>query len=167
MSNHSSFAGQFDGQIAVITGSTQGLGEATARLMAERGLAGVVITGRNAERGQAVARDLNGIGCQAVFVQAELSDADACRRIMATADETFGTVHILVNAAALGSELLILGLQGCPRASHSRGSTAGAWDEQTAFWRNVRVRVLCQAAVRSGHILYRSPGTSFTRCRFP
>ena len=90
-----------DGKIAVVTGSTQGLGEATARLFAERGAAGLIVTGRNAERGQAVAADLNAGGCKTHFVQADLADADACRTIVAAADEQFGKVHILVNCGAL------------------------------------------------------------------
>jgi len=97
MSNLSSLQGKY----AVITGSTQGLGEATARLFAERGASGVIITGRNAERGAAVAADLTGQGCTAHFVPAELADIDDCRRIMAAADEHFGRVDILVNAAAV------------------------------------------------------------------
>ncbi|WP_266020080.1 SDR family NAD(P)-dependent oxidoreductase, partial [Brucella intermedia] len=45
--------GQFSGKVAVITGSTQGLGAATAKLFAERGAKGLVICGRSAEKGQA------------------------------------------------------------------------------------------------------------------
>jgi len=43
-----------DGKTAVITGSTQGLGETIAQLFADRGVTQMVITGRNAERGQRV-----------------------------------------------------------------------------------------------------------------
>jgi len=95
--DHSSLRGKY----AVITGSTQGLGEATARLFAERGAAGLIITGRNAERGAAVAADLTAQGCTAYFVQAELANIDDCQRIMAAADERFGRLHSLVNAAAM------------------------------------------------------------------
>lgn len=89
------------GRIAVVTGSTQGLGATTARLFAERGAAGIVVTGRNAERGDAVVAELTGLGCEAVFVPAELDRVEDCRRIIAAADEAFGTLHILVNAGAL------------------------------------------------------------------
>ena len=47
MSNLSSLSGKY----AVVTGSTQGLGETTARLFAERDAAGIIVTGRNTERG--------------------------------------------------------------------------------------------------------------------
>ena len=90
-----------NGKIAVITGSTQGLGEATAHLFKQRGISGLIITGRNRERGEAVAAGLHGDGCQTHFVQADLANIDDCRRIIAAADQHFGKLHILVNCAAL------------------------------------------------------------------
>jgi len=83
MTNHSSL----EGKVAVITGSTQGLGETTARLFKERGAKGIIITGRNAERGNAVAADLTGDGCTAHFVQADLENLDECRSIIKAADD--------------------------------------------------------------------------------
>lgn len=97
----SAFAhGSFSGKIAVITGSTQGLGAATARLFRARGAEGVVLSGRNRDRGQAMAAELDGDGCRAVFVATELGDADSCAELIATADTTFGRIDTLVNAAA-------------------------------------------------------------------
>lgn len=96
MSNLSSL----QGKIAVITGSTQGLGAATARLFKERGISGLIITGRNQERGEAVATSLTGDGCLAYFVAAALDNVDDCRRIIGAADAHFGKLHILVNSAA-------------------------------------------------------------------
>ena len=49
MADTSSLSGKY----AIITGSTQGLGEAVARLFVERGAAGLILCGRNVERGQA------------------------------------------------------------------------------------------------------------------
>ena len=89
------------GKIAVVTGSTQGLGATTAGLFAEKGAAGIVVTGRNVERGNAVVADLAGQGCEAVFVPAELDSVEDCRRIIAAADEAYGRLDILVNAGAL------------------------------------------------------------------
>ena len=89
------------GKYAIVTGSTQGLGEAIARLLVERGAAGLIICGRNADRGNAVAADLHSDTCQVHFVQADLADIEDCRRIVAAADQHFGTVHILVNAAGV------------------------------------------------------------------
>ncbi len=89
----------FDGKTAIITGSTQGLGEATARLFAERGAAGIVVTGRDRARGEAVAASLDTASCRSVFIRADMADVDDCRALMAGADAAFGTVHVLVNAA--------------------------------------------------------------------
>jgi NAD(P)-dependent dehydrogenase (short-subunit alcohol dehydrogenase family) len=49
---------QFAGKVAAITGGTQGLGEAAARLLARRGAAGIAICGRNRERGEQVAASI-------------------------------------------------------------------------------------------------------------
>jgi NAD(P)-dependent dehydrogenase (short-subunit alcohol dehydrogenase family) len=89
------------GKIAIVTGGTQGLGEAIVRLFAERGAAGIVICGRNAERGKRVASDLSAAGCPTVFVKADLADVADCRKVVAEADKRFGRVDALVNAAAL------------------------------------------------------------------
>jgi NAD(P)-dependent dehydrogenase (short-subunit alcohol dehydrogenase family) len=92
---------QLDGKIAVVTGGTQGLGEAIARLFAERGAGGIVICGRNAERGQAVAGDIARKGCRVEYVRADLALMDDTRRVMAAADRAFGRVDALVNAAGI------------------------------------------------------------------
>ncbi len=93
--------GSLQGKVAVITGSTQGLGETTARLFKTRGAHGLIITGRSRSRGEAVAASLTGDGCTAHFVQADLGEVEDCRRIIAAAEEHFAALHILVNCAAL------------------------------------------------------------------
>jgi NAD(P)-dependent dehydrogenase (short-subunit alcohol dehydrogenase family) len=97
MTDTNSLAGKY----AIITGGTQGLGESAARLFAERGAAGIIICGRNAERGNAVADSITATGCETHFVQMDLISVEDCQRVIATADEKFGAVHILVNAGAL------------------------------------------------------------------
>ena len=89
------------GKVAIVTGGTQGLGEAIARLFAERGAAGLVICGRNAKSGERVASEISTAGCPTVFVQADLAKVADCRKVVAKADERFGRVDALVNAAAL------------------------------------------------------------------
>ena len=93
--------GNLGGKIAIVTGGTQGLGEAIARLFAERGAAGLVICGRNAKAGERVASDISAAGCPTIFVQADLANVADCRKVVAKADERFGRVDALVNAAAL------------------------------------------------------------------
>jgi NAD(P)-dependent dehydrogenase (short-subunit alcohol dehydrogenase family) len=99
---------QFDGKIAIVTGGTQGLGEAIARLMAERGAAGLVIVGRNTERGTAVAEDITRGGCPTRFVAADLASMEACRTVVPAAEAAFDRVDVLVNAAAITDRGTIL-----------------------------------------------------------
>jgi len=90
-----------EGKYAVVTGGTQGLGEATARLFARRGAAGILLVGRNVERGKAVAEDIATESCRVVFESADLEKVDDCFRVIEAADRAFGTLHVLVNVAAL------------------------------------------------------------------
>ena len=90
-----------DGKTAVVTGSTQGLGEAIAHLFAERGVTQMVITGRNAERGAKVKAALEAKKVKTVFVAADLAKMADVRKVIAACDASFGRIDALVNAAAL------------------------------------------------------------------
>jgi NAD(P)-dependent dehydrogenase (short-subunit alcohol dehydrogenase family) len=90
-----------NGKVAIVTGGSQGLGEAIARLFGERGAAGLVICGRNAKGGERVASEISAIGCPTVFVRADLAKVADCRKVVAEADEHFGRIDALVNAAGL------------------------------------------------------------------
>jgi NAD(P)-dependent dehydrogenase (short-subunit alcohol dehydrogenase family) len=90
-----------EGKIAVVTGSTQGLGEAVAHLFAERGIAGLVVTGRNEKNGARVKAALEAKGVKTVFAPADLALMEDTDKIIAAADRAFGRVDILVNSAGL------------------------------------------------------------------
>ena len=93
---------RIDGKVAVVTGGTQGLGAAVARLFAEAGAAGRVIVGRNVEKGRAVAQDITaGSGVPVEMVPADLGSIEEVQGIVPAADRRFGRVDILVNAAGL------------------------------------------------------------------
>lgn len=87
---------ELTGKVALITGSTGGIGGETARLIAASG-AHVVVSGRNPERGAATVRAITETGGSARFVPAELTDLTSLRRLAGEA----GEVDILVNNAAL------------------------------------------------------------------
>ncbi|ETX28636.1 SDR family oxidoreductase [Roseivivax isoporae] len=91
----------FAGKVAVVTGSTQGLGLTAVRTMLRRGLAGAVISGRNAEAGESAARQLSSAGARVVYHRADLSDLDDCRALIARAVAEFGSFDILVNSAGI------------------------------------------------------------------
>lgn len=93
---------RFDGKVALVTGSTQGLGEAIAHRLASEGASGIVVSGRDPERGASVADRLNEQGTRAVFVRAHLELHEEVEQLIAATDAAFGRLDILVNAAAVG-----------------------------------------------------------------
>jgi NAD(P)-dependent dehydrogenase (short-subunit alcohol dehydrogenase family) len=93
---------RIDGKVAVVTGGTQGLGAAVAAELARAGAAGIVTCGRSVENGVAVARRiLAETDCGVRFMPADLANVADCRAVIAAAEETFGRLDVLVNAAAI------------------------------------------------------------------
>jgi len=90
-----------EGKVALVTGSTQGLGEAIAHLFAARGIAGLAIAGRNEARGEKVKAALEKKGVKTIFVAGDLGKQDDVARIVPAADKAFGRLDVLVNAAAI------------------------------------------------------------------
>jgi 3-oxoacyl-[acyl-carrier protein] reductase len=84
------------GEIAIVTGSTSGLGKEIARMFAAEG-ARVVVTGRNRERGDAWAKEIQGQGGDATFVAADLSELDQCQALVDATVERYGGLTVLVN----------------------------------------------------------------------
>ena len=92
---------RMDGKICVVTGATQGLGAAIATRLAAAGASGIVITGRNAARGEAVAKALSEAHNIPVhFLRADFAQVDDCRHAIAETDRLFGRIDVLVNAGA-------------------------------------------------------------------
>lgn len=92
---------RMDGRICVVTGATQGLGRAIAQRLAVAGAEGIVITGRNAERGALVAREIAEThGIRAHFLRADFTRVADCRKVIAETDRLFGRIDVLVNAGA-------------------------------------------------------------------
>jgi NAD(P)-dependent dehydrogenase (short-subunit alcohol dehydrogenase family) len=89
------------GQTALITGSTSGIGRATATLLAQRG-AHVIVSGRNKERGDETVALIREAGGTADFVAADLSDLGSVAQLAERAVEVGGGhVDILVNNAGV------------------------------------------------------------------
>ena len=92
---------RMDGKVCVVTGATQGLGAAIARRLAAAGAKGIVITGRNIERGTHVAREIaEAHGIWAHFLQADFARVEDCRMVIAETDRLFSGIDVLVNAGA-------------------------------------------------------------------
>jgi NAD(P)-dependent dehydrogenase (short-subunit alcohol dehydrogenase family) len=94
-------AADLAGTTALITGSTSGIGRATAALLASRG-AHVVISGRDTARGDETVAAIRAAGGKADFAAADLGDADSVRTLARRATEIGGGhVDILVNNAGV------------------------------------------------------------------
>jgi len=89
---------RLEGEVALVTGSTAGIGKAIALRFAAEG-ASVVVTGRDAERGARVVDACDG---RAAFVAADLGEGGAADALVAATIERFGALSVLVNNAAAG-----------------------------------------------------------------
>jgi NAD(P)-dependent dehydrogenase (short-subunit alcohol dehydrogenase family) len=89
--------------VTIINGGTQGLGEAVARKLVAGGATGLVLTGRSADRGEALADELTGLGTPSIFVEADIAEPAAPQQIVDACDDRFGVVHGVVNVAAATS----------------------------------------------------------------
>lgn len=87
--------GRLEGKVSVITGASQGMGEAHARLFVREG-ARVVITDINVERGEALAAEL---GDTCLFVRQDVASSSDWNKVIAAAQDRFGPVEVLVNNA--------------------------------------------------------------------
>lgn len=90
-------SGRLDGEVALVTGSTSGIGKAIAIRFAAEGTR-VIVTGRDDQRGRSV---VDACGGHAAFVRADLMEPEAAQELVAAAIERFGALTILVNNAAV------------------------------------------------------------------
>lgn len=87
-------------KVALITGGTSGIGEATALLFAREG-AKVVITGRNEHRGRDIVEKIASNGGQAKFVQSDVRLSQHCQRAVDETIHAFSRLDILFNNAGI------------------------------------------------------------------
>ena len=93
---------RLDGKVAVVTGASSGLGVAFARGLAEAG-ADLVLGARRADRLKDTAALVEAAGRRALTVETDVSDPEACTRLVALAMEELGRVDVLVNNAGIGT----------------------------------------------------------------
>src|SRR5918912_2744001 len=89
------------GKVAIVTGASSGIGEATARALAARGAA-VVLAARAEEKLRFLAREISVAGGRALAVSTDVADADSVGAMVGRAVQEFGYLDILVNNAGLG-----------------------------------------------------------------
>ncbi|PHQ37458.1 short-chain dehydrogenase [Halorubrum persicum] len=89
--------------VAVVTGSTRGIGEGVARRFAAEGAA-VVVTGRSVAAGQAVVDDIESAGGEATFVEADMREPAEIEALIEHAAAEYGRIDVLVNNAGVQTE---------------------------------------------------------------
>ena len=97
-------AGALDGQVAVVTGASRGIGKACALELARHGADIVVNYLANAEAAEASRAEIEALGVKAIVVQADVSDAEQAQRLIDSAVEQLGKVDILVNNAGINRD---------------------------------------------------------------
>jgi len=124
------------GQVAVVTGSTQGIGAGIARRFAEEG-ARVVVHGLESHKpqGEKLVKEIEGSGGEALLVVGDLKQETHCRDLIRRAVERFGQLDILVNNA------------GMVTRGNLENTSVALWDEM--FATDLRAPfILCQEAVK-------------------
>ena len=130
----------FSGKVALVTGSTKGIGMATAKLFAEHG-ADVIINSRHRDDVDRVAKELRSAGHKAFGIRADVGEWEEVKEMMETIDRHFGRLDVIVNNAALRHVPSLL-----KQAEDIRALDDSAWNEM------LRVNILgmvhtCKAGV--------------------
>ena len=90
---------QFKDKVIIVTGSTQGSGAETARLLASRGAKAITICGRQENKGLEVKNQIEKLGTECLYIKADLKNVDDCKKIVLETDKKFGTINSLINVA--------------------------------------------------------------------
>lgn len=91
-------------QVALVTGSSRGIGRAIAAQMAQEGYAVCVNYIEQREAAEALVTQLQAEGCQAMSVQADVADRSAVNAMVAEIEAAFGPVTLLVNNAGISRQ---------------------------------------------------------------
>jgi NAD(P)-dependent dehydrogenase (short-subunit alcohol dehydrogenase family) len=137
--------GRLEGRIAVITGATSGIGRATAVVFAQEG-ASLILTGRRAELGHQLERQIADLGARGVYVPADHTSAADCQRVVNEAMTRFGRIDILFNNA------------GIVTRGTAETTTQEVWDQTlainvTAVWRMCKLVIPIMKAQGGGVIV--------------
>jgi 3-oxoacyl-[acyl-carrier protein] reductase len=94
-------AQESNGKVALITGSSRGIGAAAAKRLARDGYAVTVNCVKNRDLAGGVVREIEAAGGRAIWMQVDVSDAQAVRRLFDANDQAFGGVDVVVSSAGI------------------------------------------------------------------
>jgi short-subunit dehydrogenase len=152
----------FLNKVAIITGSSGGIGKATAIGLAKQG-ASIVLNGRNQEKLELVKKELEQMGFDVLAVAADITSYEECERLTQETVKHFGKIDILVNNASLtmnntlgtimptkaalpymkltkGNVMFISSLAGLHGLPAGSAYCAGKMS-LTAFWQSMRIEL--------------------------
>lgn len=89
---------KLEDKVAIVTGATSGIGEATARLFARNG-AKVVLCGRSVEKGHCIAKEIKEEGGIAMYLECDVTSEDNVKAMIDQTIQSFGRIDILFNNA--------------------------------------------------------------------
>ena len=91
--------GRLKDKVAIVTGSTSGIGKGIARVLAKEG-ARVIITGRNENRAKGIIEEIEGFGGKAAYHFLDITKPETVTSLMEDTAKEYGKIDILVNNAA-------------------------------------------------------------------
>lgn len=93
-------------KVAVITGSSKGIGRAIAITLAKsKDYAGIVTNARNQEEAEAVSYEIRNLGCKSFAIEADISKENDCISLIRQSVEHFNRIDVLVNNAAIQEDI--------------------------------------------------------------
>jgi len=102
---------EFSGKVALVTGAAGGIGEAIAVTFAQKG-ASVVVSDIDGENGMKVVERIEQDGGKAIFIEADVSDAESVKNLVAKTVDAFGRLDYAVNNAGIGGAQAVTGEYG-------------------------------------------------------
>lgn len=94
---------QLKGQVVLITGASRGIGETTAKLLALHGAKVIINYFKGEQDSEKIVKEIKSRGCEVLALQADVSDRDQVKEMVAAAIEHYGRIDILVNNAVRDS----------------------------------------------------------------
>ncbi|QQE64075.1 beta-ketoacyl-ACP reductase [Leptolyngbya sp. BL0902] len=135
-------AQQLEGQVALVTGASRGIGRAVALALAAEGAKVVVNYARSSTAAEEIVAQITAEGGQALALQADVSQADQVDALISQTLEAFGRIDILVNNAGITRDTLLLRMK--------------LEDWQAVIDLNLTGVFLCTKAVAKGMLKQRS-----------